>query len=71
MPWISVADKQPPHDEPIVYARPDTKRGPGRYHVGIAYWTVSERWHPELESANSPEGFTHWMPLLLPLPLEA
>ena len=67
--WISVKEQEPPSDEPIVYARPDLRRGPGRWHVGIAYWTVSARWNPECQSTFSPQGFTHWMPL--PKPPEA
>lgn len=60
--WISVDDRRPDEKEPVVYRRPDPYR-PGRWHVGIAYWTVSGKWNPELESVGSPHGFTHWMPL--------
>lgn len=58
--WISVKVKAPPHDEPVVYAR---YSGPGTYHVGIAYWTVSQKWMPEMESTEAPTGFSHWCPL--------
>jgi hypothetical protein len=58
--WTNVKDQPPSKGEPIVYCRP--ARG-GRFHVGIAYWTVSERWNPEMESQFAPDGFTHWMPL--------
>jgi hypothetical protein len=60
--WICVEDLPPSHSEPVVYARPDPFR-PGRWHVGIAYWTVSQRWNPEMESSMNPEGFTHYKPL--------
>lgn len=60
--WISVKDKQQPLQtkEPVVYARP---RENGKWSVGIAYWTVSEKWNPEMESTHAPGGFTHWMEL--------
>lgn len=58
--WQSIKDKKPDGKEPIVYARP---RGNGKWGVGIAYWTVSDKWNPEAESQHAPEGFTHWMPL--------
>lgn len=60
--WISTKDKQQPlqTEEPVVYARP---RGNGKWGVGIAYWTVSKKWNPEMESKHAPEGFTHWMEL--------
>lgn len=60
--WISVRDRSPPPDEPVVYARPRAFAGP-KWHVGIAYWTVSDKWNPEQESTSNPGGFTHWMPL--------
>jgi len=60
--WTAVADKEPDHSEPIVYRRPN---GPGRWHVGIAYWTVSQKWNPEMESQHAP-GFTHWKSLGTP-----
>lgn len=63
MTWISIKDQEPPKDEPIVYAKPDTHRGPERWHVGIAYWTVSNKWNPEAQSRHAPTGFTYWMPL--------
>jgi hypothetical protein len=62
--WISVKVKQPPPDEPIVYCRPNPRRK--NFSVGIAYWTVSKKWNPEMESKQAPEGFTHWMPLPAP-----
>lgn len=58
--WIRVCDQKPPTKEPVVYAVP---KGNGRYGVGIAYWTVSEQWNPEIESVRAPQGFTLWMPL--------
>lgn len=60
--WIPVRERQPDRKEPIVYARPDPGRH-GKWHVGIAYWTVSQRWNPQMESEHAPEGFTHWKPL--------
>ena len=58
--WISVKDKMPDKKEPVVYMR----SGQGnQISVGIAYWTVSNKWNPLHESAADPEGFTHWMPL--------
>lgn len=61
--WIDVRDAEPPTKEPVVYARPNLSNG--KWHVGIAYWTVSDRWMPEMHSSRVPEGygFTHWMPL--------
>lgn len=61
--WIDVRKKMPDKKEPIVYAKPDTRRGRGHWHVGIAYWTVSDKWNPEAESQKAPEGFTYWKPL--------
>lgn len=61
MKWISVEDEQPDHKEPVVYAV--NRPGPGRWSVGIAYWTVSKKWNPEMESTQAPDGYTHWMPL--------
>ena len=59
--WISVEDELPPKGEPVVYIKTkDHKEG---WFVGIAYWTVSEKWNPECESTQCPTGFTHWMPL--------
>lgn len=60
--WTAVADRHPPHEEPVVYARPNQRR-PGCWSVGIAYWTVSQKWNPEAESQQAPAGFTHWKPL--------
>ncbi|MGR5294725.1 hypothetical protein ACPV5U_08465 [Vibrio mediterranei] len=59
MEWISVKEQKPPTDEPIVYRRDE---GSKKY-VGIAYWTVSDKWKPEAESVCCPNGFTHWFPL--------
>lgn len=58
--WISVKDREPPTAEPVVYCQ---KRDEKKFAVGVAYWTVSEKWSPEAESVQRPEGFTHWMPL--------
>lgn len=60
--WIAVRDRPPPHDEPVVYARPHHRR-PGAWSVGIAYWTVSQKWNPEAEAQRAPDGFTHWKAL--------
>jgi hypothetical protein len=62
MQWIAIRDRRPPPDEPVVYSRPHDRR-PGVWSVGLAYWTVSQKWNPEAESQEAPEGFTHWMPL--------
>ncbi|MEE1611593.1 DUF551 domain-containing protein [Microvirga sp. CF3016] len=61
--WISVKDRAPEKGEPVVYCRPGRN---GRLNVGIAYWTVSQKWNPEMESTHAPTGFTHWMPLPAP-----
>ena len=61
--WISVKDKKPPTDEPVVYAY---QKSSTQWNVGIAYWTVSEKWNPECESSQAPTGFTHWIPLPSP-----
>ena len=61
--WIRVEDKEPSTDEPIVYARINTRSKRINWHVGIAYWTVSDKWNPEMESTRAPNGFTHWKPL--------
>lgn len=58
--WISVEEKLPPFDEPIVYCILRRNRANG---VGIAYRTVSDKWNPEMESTTTPKGFTHWIPL--------
>jgi len=59
--WISVEDRLPNKNEPVVYInRKEFKKG---WFVGVAYWTVSNKWNPECESTENPEGFTHWMPL--------
>jgi len=60
--WIAVEDKMPDKAEPIVYAKPDG-RFSDRWRVGIAYWTVSNKWNPEPCSPIDLQGFTHWMPL--------
>ena len=59
--WISVKDRLPDRKEPIIYIkRKEFKKG---WFVGIAYWTVSDKWHPQYESIGNPKGFTHWQPL--------
>ena len=58
--WISVKDQVPSHSEPIVYCR---RKDAKTWHVGIAYWTVSKKWNPELNSTHALQGFTHWLPL--------
>lgn len=64
MEWIDVKDGKPSKTEPVVYC---VNRGNGgKISVGIAYWTVSEKWNPEMESSRCPAGFTHWMPLPCP-----
>lgn len=60
MKWIAVRDQTPPHNEPIVYCR---RKDETTWHVGIAYWTVSQKWNPELNSEYAFNGFTHWLPL--------
>ena len=62
MKWISVKDQIPSHDEPIVYCIP-AKDGIYMFHVGIAYWTVSKKWKPDIYSEKNKEGFTHWLSL--------
>jgi hypothetical protein len=62
MKWISVKEQKPLANEPVVYCRPNPG-GTNNWHVGVAYWTVSKKWNPELESVKAPEGFTHWIPL--------
>lgn len=57
--WLPVSELKD-HSEPIVYARP---KGRGKWSVGIAYWTVSQKWSPEMESQLAPHGFTHFMRL--------
>lgn len=64
-PWISITDQPPPPPESIAFARPDPLN-PGHWRVGIAYWTVSGKWNPEIKSEIYPEGFTHWLPLPKP-----
>jgi hypothetical protein len=63
--WISVDDKAPNKSEPVVYLR----AAKGKMSVGVAYWTVSKKWNPEMQSEHAPTGFTHWMPLPEP-PIE-
>lgn len=58
--WRDVKVQPPDRREPVVYKR---KRVDGRWSVGIAYWTVSEKWFPEINSTEYPDGFTHYMPL--------
>lgn len=57
--WKSVATEKPDRKEPIVYC----KKAQSRWAIGIGYWTVSEKWHPDLNSVFLPNGFTHWIPL--------
>ena len=63
MKWIRVKDQEPERGEPILYARPNKRRGKGQWSIGIAYWTVSEKWNPEFNCEHAPEGFTHWCPI--------
>lgn len=58
--WISVDERLPSTLEPVVYLR---KADNGLMSVGVAYWTVSDKWTPGLCSKHQPEGFTHWRPL--------
>ncbi len=60
--WVDVKDRRPDRREPVVYKRPSRSK-PGKWGVGIAYWTVSQKWYPEPQSTIAPEGFTHWFPL--------
>ena len=62
--WISVEDELPDRKEPIVYRRPNPRKE-GQWHVGIAYWTVSNKWNPEYQSSSCPNGFTDWFSLPL------
>lgn len=62
MDWISVEDEIPNHEEPIIYTRPDGKK----WIVGVAYWTVSDRWNPDIYSDKDYDGFTHFMYLPRP-----
>ncbi|MGI9293441.1 MAG: DUF551 domain-containing protein [Pseudomonadales bacterium] len=62
--WISVDDRMPDGKEPVVYAR--RKTGRKGWFVGIAYWTVSDTWNPELEASADNNEMTHWMPLPTP-----
>ncbi len=55
--WIDVKDQVPDKKEPILYARPKAR---GKWSIGVAYWTASGKWNPELNSAFAPKGFTHW-----------
>lgn len=64
--WISVKELPPDHAEPVVYARP---KGNGKWSVGIAYWTVSQKWFPEPYGVLAPRGFTYYKPLGTP-PIE-
>ncbi len=60
--WISVEDRLPDSKEPIVYCSTH-KTTKGKIGVGVAYWTVSDKWNPEMSSEYCKTGFTHWMPL--------
>ena len=57
--WIKVSDKPPEKTEPIVYC--NKNRSP--MGVGIAYWTISEKWNPEALSEKNKQGFTHYLEL--------
>lgn len=58
--WIPITERAPDKKEPVLYRKNNIG---GRYGVGIAYWTVSDKWIPEAQSLSHPHGFTHWMPL--------
>ena len=58
--WVSCEEMPPPATEPVVYCM---KKGDGKWSVGIAYYSVSEKWIPDLFSEKHRYGFTHWMPL--------
>jgi hypothetical protein len=60
--WISVGKRVPPHSELIVYYM-STGKGSGTFHVGIAHWTASKKWSPDIYSEKNRKGFTHWLPL--------
>lgn len=60
--WVKCSERMPDHSEPVIYLRAKD----GKFSVGIAYWTVSQKWKPEAQSMKCPEGFTHWMPLPQP-----
>ena len=57
--WRPVSDLKD-HSEPVVYARRKNDR---TWHVGIAYWTASQHWNPEMQSVENPRGFDWWKPL--------
>jgi hypothetical protein len=65
--WIDVRRQEPDKRQPVVYARPNVRTG--KWHIGIAYWGMSELWAPEKSASKAPEGgkagfgFTHWFPL--------
>ena len=61
--WTSIKDQTPSHDEPIIYCISPKGHDRSQWNVGIAYWTVSEKWNPDIYSNKNYEGFTHWMPL--------
>jgi hypothetical protein len=58
--WISVSVLRPPTTEPIIYSY---KKNNGKWAVGIAYWTKSNKWSPEINTREGFGGFTHWKPL--------
>ena len=65
--WISVKDQVPDRKEPVIYCHRKNKT---TWHVGIAYWTVSKTWNPQMNSEQD-DGFTHWLPLPSNPPKEA
>ena len=66
--WISTKDQIPAHKEPVIYCQRKNKKP---WRVGIAYWTASQTWDPQLNSSLDPKGFTHWLPLPSNPPKEA
>ena len=67
--WISTKDQIPDRKEPVIYCQ--RSRDGKRWRVGIAYWTVSQIWNPQMNSVQNPDGFTHWLPLPSDPPKEA
>lgn len=57
--WIDSREIPPDRSEPVVYC---IKRN-GKWAVGIAYWTVSKVWKPEIFSKLHPFGWFYYKPL--------
>lgn len=58
LPWQPVSElTEEDRLEPVLYAR---SKGNGRASVGIAYWTRSKKWKPELGVDEYPASFTYF-----------